>query len=153
LTKSKNEIIDQFEKHILWLEHLKEMDEQVFFSRMAPEKWSVAALVSHFKSWDEFVLTSRVPLFSGELDKGEKGPDQEEVNKKAEQYAHSGVTQPVLIDEVIATRREFVQTLKSLPDEVWEKTFVLGDSKVSLTYYITDLIAHDEHHQKQVASL
>ncbi|MBB6453834.1 putative damage-inducible protein DinB [Salirhabdus euzebyi] len=147
-----NNLLNEFEQLTRWLESLKKMDAEKFFSPLAEGKWSVAALVSHFKSWDEYVLYNRVPLFNGEVAQGENGPDQEEVNENAKQYAHSGISQENLINEVIHTRKQFIQTLSELPEEAWSKNHQLNENKtITLEDYISGLISHDEHHQKQVA--
>jgi uncharacterized damage-inducible protein DinB len=138
------EIVHALENHIEWLEQIKQMEEDKFFSPLAPGKWSIAAIVSHFKSWDEIVLNNRIHSLTSE------DFDTEKVNKGAEEYAHSGISKEDLIDEVISYRKNFIEELKKLTEEDWNRNLQIGGKPYPLKSYLAGLADHDEHHRKQI---
>jgi uncharacterized damage-inducible protein DinB len=145
-----NEVIIRYRKLTDWLESLKEMPDEYWLKPIKEGKWSVGEIVSHLKAWDVFVWEERVSYFVS----GERIPskpfDPEEINRKAAEVAKSGISKNELIDKVIVCRLHVAKMLEEVRDDIWEKKIELGKSFVTLSEYISGLVEHDVHHQKQI---
>jgi len=134
-----------------WVDYLNSINEREhdsFFKPYKEGKWSKAAIISHMMFWDRFFYEERLPhMLKGETLVGITAEQVEEMNKKAEEYAHTGISLQEIIDEALKYRQ---MLLDKLQDEDLSKTFTIKDRKISLQEYVNGEIEHDEHHLKQL---
>lgn len=71
----------------------------------------------------------------------------EEMNNKADKYAHSGIQLSDLINKAIKQREILVDSLK---DQDLSQTFIINDNKYTLESYVKGEVEHDQHHLKQL---
>ncbi|MFD1019989.1 DinB family protein [Thalassobacillus hwangdonensis] len=149
----KQETINNYRQLENWLSELKQIPEKEFYAPMEEGKWSLAALVSHFKYWDDFVLQYRLKPIVENRPIEDVRVTEKEMNEKAEAHAHSGIDQDALVDEVIAKRHEVVGLLEEITEDKFGEPVSLGDRSITVKEYIDGLTEHDDHHRKQVESI
>lgn len=145
----KNEF-EAYKKLIVFLEQLKQVDDSIFFAPIAEQKWSVAAVIAHFLFWDRYFHDERLPYMSEGKVLPKSNIDPNEMNRNAQQYAHSGISKIQLIDEVILYRIHVVNTLREAD---LKQTFYIGDRSYTLEGYIQGLSEHDDHHKQQIQAV
>lgn len=144
------DIVTKYESFVVFLQSLKDVDDNCFYRPIAEHKWSIAAIVSHFKAWDQYMLMERLPLMKSGAVLPPAYIDVDELNKQAETYAHSGVTKEDLINEVTAKRKEVVSFIKNLDEDQLFESFVINGKTYTMVDYIQGLTDHDHQHQKQI---
>ena len=134
-----------------WIDYLNSInntEDESFFQPYKEGKWSKAAIIAHMMYWDRFFYKERLPhMLKGETLVGITVDQVEEMNKKAEEYAHSGKTLKELIEEAAKYRQLLIDELH---DKDLSKTFRIKDRSISLQEYINGEVEHDEHHLKQL---
>lgn len=84
MKKSTQPVIGELNQLIPYLISLEAVNEKLFFSPICVEKWSTAAIVSHFMYWDRYILEERLEgMVHGELLPKAK-VNVEEMNRLAE---------------------------------------------------------------------
>ncbi|WP_026694468.1 DinB family protein [Peribacillus kribbensis] len=141
------EILNDYVKITAFFERLKDVSDEWFFSPLAEGKWSAAAIVSHFRFWDRYILEERLPLMLKGEDLPKSNINVDEVNAKAQEYAHSGVTKRELLDEAINWRERSCAALAGVE---FSTSFRIGEKELTLLQFIEGDIEHDEHHMKQI---
>jgi hypothetical protein len=68
-------------------------------------------------------------------------------NQDAQKYAHSGISQSTLIEEVIAQRMGLIHLLKNIG---LNTEFSIGDRTMTIHDYIAGQCEHDAHHMAQI---
>jgi len=152
----ETKIIDDFSEFTSWLNTLEDLDETLWTKPIAEGKWSVSEIIAHLMNWDKYLISEVIP--SVQNGGGIEFPEFNSFNKKASDYAKSGITQSKLLEETKDTRSQLVQKLKELPTEVLVKpTPVHGvthdphtGTPYSLIYIVKEFIEHDEHHKGQI---
>lgn len=139
--------LEAYEKLIDFLEGLKQVDDSVFFAPIAEQKWSVAAIIAHLLYWDRYFMEERLPDMSEGRMLPKSKIDPNEMNRNAQQYAHSGISKIQLIDEVIQYRIHAINRLRKAD---MKQTFYIGDRPYTLEGYIRGLSEHDDHHKQQI---
>ncbi|HDX9577046.1 TPA: DinB family protein [Bacillus pseudomycoides] len=141
-------VIGELNQLIPFLISLEEVSEKVLFSPICEGKWSTAAIISHFMYWDRYILEERLDgMVNGELLSKTK-VNVEEMNRLAEEYAHSGISKVQLIREICETRQKL---LDSLEDKDLERSiFKIGSSEMTVNEYFKRMVEHDNHHIKQI---
>ncbi|MGG2015726.1 DinB family protein [Bacillus sp. S10(2024)] len=155
MSEVKN-IISHFNHYSLWLTTLKEIDETLWFKPIADGKWSVSEIIAHIMNWDNHLLTEVLPSVQNE--KGMKFPDFDTHNKKAANYAKSGISQSKLLEEAKNTRELLVKELNELSTEKLKRPLTANGvthcphtgTPYSLIYIVKEFTDHDNHHQRQI---
>ncbi|MFJ7664912.1 DinB family protein [Lysinibacillus sp. NPDC097162] len=147
----KKQILMHYEKSILWLEQLSHASDKQWRSPIQQGKWTVAEVIGHLIPWDEFVLHKRIPfLFSKE--QLPKGPDVEQMN--AEAASSSGLlSMEHTLQALLNNRCLLLDALALLPDELWQQSFKIGHSELTLYSYFCGLVEHDLHHFLQIQNV
>lgn len=135
-----------------WLEKLKQMEDERFFTPIKEGKWSIAAIISHLEAWDLFTLNERLP-FMKEGAKLERFPDFQSFNRKAEEKAHNGQSKEQIINGAIQARTNLTELIRGLNDEEFHSSFTIGNHKLTIQEYLTDFTEHDDHHRNQIDHL
>lgn len=147
----KESVITHIENSIHWVESLIELNEKDWRKPVGPGKWSVAEVIGHFKTWDEFVINQRIPYLFQQVDLP-KAPDTSRLNDESARIAREN-TKAFIIEEFVNTRKKLIKTLSGLKDELWEDEFMLGSSKLTLSSYFHGLKEHDLKHFSQIAEV
>ncbi|PLS03120.1 DinB family protein [Neobacillus cucumis] len=146
----KQHIIEENLKLVVWCESLKELTDEVWFSCFSEGSWGIADVISHFISWDQFLLNYRLPAIIHGEEFLEVQVDVETINAKASQYARSGISKFDLIEKCMAKRNELVSQVESIPAEKFAEQFIFGRTRLTLKEYFSDFIDHDKHHMDQI---
>ncbi|MFT4416405.1 DinB family protein [Fredinandcohnia humi] len=149
-------IISSFKEYSSWIDTLKNVDDHIWKTPIAADKWSVREIIAHITNWDKYLLSDILPS----IRRGEKisFPEFEPFNKIASDYAKSGVTKQDILNEAKDTRELLVKELNELPFETVTKHILVNEvthcphtgTPYSLLYVVQEFIDHDRHHQKQV---
>lgn len=135
-----------------WVESLRNISDEVWFTPFKEGSWATADVISHLISWDTFVINNRVnPLLNGEPFPT-VNVEVEDINKKAMEYARSGISKDDLLSEFSLKRKELISLLGRIPSNALEKSF-MGHEKMTLLDYLLELRNHDQHHKEQIDHL
>lgn len=97
--------------------------------------------------WDRYFQENRLDgMIKGEQ-LARSNVDANAMNREAEQYAHSGIAQSTLIEEVIAQRMGLIHLLE---DVELDTEFSIGDRRMTIRDYIAGQCEHDAHHMAQI---
>ncbi|MFT4415778.1 DinB family protein [Fredinandcohnia humi] len=132
-----------------WVMSLQSLSNEIWFKPFKEGAWGTADVISHFISWDRFVIENRIhPLL-----KGESFPDiqvvADEVNKEASNYARSGISKEELLEEFSSVRKQLLSEIENIPDSAFRLPYP-GNASITLFEYFTGLIQHDETHKQQI---
>lgn len=144
----KEEIIEEKSSFIDWVNSLAQMDEEIWFLPFREGSWGTADVVSHFITWDRFIISRRMPaLLSKEKIPSEK-IDADAMNMEAGHYARSGISKKVLISEFAEAREELLSLLEKLEPERFQELYPGRD--ITIGQYFSGLIEHDHKHKKEI---
>lgn len=149
-------IIGNFSEFSSWLNTLEEMNETLWYKPIATDKWSVSEIIAHISNWDNYLLSEIIPLVRKE--KGMEFPDFDTHNKKASDYAKSGISQAKLLKEAKYTRKVLVKELNEIPADKLIKPLTANGvthyphtgTPYSLIYIVKEFTDHDNHHKAQI---
>lgn len=152
----ETKIISEFGKYSSLLNTLEDTDETLWSKPIAKDKWSVSEIIAHIINWDNHLLSEVIPSVRNE--KGMEFPDFDTHNKKASDYAKSGISQSKLLEEAKDTRELLVKELKELPTEKLNKPLTANSvthcphtgTPYSLIYIVKEFTDHDNHHKGQI---
>ncbi|PLR92858.1 DinB family protein [Bacillus sp. T33-2] len=148
---NKEKIIAEKVKLAEWADTLKSLSEDVWFKPLKDGSWGTADVISHFISWDQFIIDYRISY----LLKDESFPsvpvDVEEMNKKASDYARAGILKDDLIDEFVSVRERLVSHLEQIPDALFDQPCP-GKEHLTVKEYFSGMIEHDQKHKEQIDS-
>ncbi|MFJ7669166.1 DinB family protein [Lysinibacillus sp. NPDC097195] len=147
----KQQILMHYEKSIRWLERLSAVTDKQWRMPIQQGKWTVAEVIGHLIPWDDFVINERIPLLftDGPLP---KGPDVQQMNAAAAMSSRQQSKEQTL-HALLTRRRLLLRAMEGLSDELWQRTFQIGRSELTLYMYFSGLIEHDEHHFLQVQNV
>ncbi|MBS4215182.1 DinB family protein [Neobacillus rhizophilus] len=146
---SKDQIIKEKISLIEWVASLKEISNDLWFNPFKEGAWGIADVISHFISWDKFLITNRVSYIYHNEEFPEVNIDVEAINKMASQYARSGISKEELISEFITVRKELVSLLQKIPEETFSEPYP-GRENMTIGEYFVGMIEHDLKHKEQI---
>lgn len=149
-------IIKKFGEYSDWVINLKNLKTAALETPISSGKWTVAEIISHITNWDNHILDQIIP--SVKKGQGMVFPDFDSYNKKASEYAKSGITPLELINEAITARVSLVNTLLQMSEKDLCKPLTSNGvshcphtgEPYSLLYIINEFIQHDHHHIDQI---
>ncbi|GIQ67919.1 DinB family protein [Xylanibacillus composti] len=148
---TKQELIQQYEQYIPWLEGLSSLDEQAFRTPVGPGKWTCAEIIGHLLYWDRVLLHDIFPNVSeGAAIECPEFSDFEMVNGIAAQYAREEASIQTLIAESIEIRSQIISYLQNKSEEEFQRTFLINTSEQTLLLLMEDFTGHDRHHRQQI---
>ncbi|MFJ6209083.1 DinB family protein [Lysinibacillus sp. NPDC092081] len=144
----KHQVISHYEKSIVFVESLANINEEQWRTPIGPGKWTVAEVIGHLTPWDEFVLKQRLPfLFTKE---GlPKGPNVEEMNVRAARDSRAQSKEETIAN-FINQRHQLMDALYQIVDKQWQQPFTIGATELTLHSYFASLVDHDLHHFSQI---
>ncbi|PEI85216.1 DinB family protein [Bacillus pseudomycoides] len=155
MSEVKN-IISNFSHYSSWLSTLEEIDDTLWSKPIAEGKWSVSEIIAHIMNWDNHLLKEVLPSVQNE--KGMEFPNFDTHNKKASDYAKSGISQSKLLEEAKNTRELLIKELNEFPIEKLNKSLTANGvthcphtgAPYSLIYIVKEFTDHDNHHKGQI---
>ncbi|GHI01149.1 DinB family protein [Neobacillus kokaensis] len=150
---NKSKIIEEKLNLINWCESLKNLTDEIWFAAFKEGSWGIADVISHFISWDRFLLENRIPFIIRSEEYPPIKVDVETINAEAYRYARSGRSRVELINEFIAIRKHLVSQIDTIPDERFQNHMNIGSSNETLADYFKELIEHDKRHMNQINTL
>ena len=146
----KQEIMAEKLSLIDWCVSLNGLTHDIWFRPFKVGSWGIADVISHFISWDQFLLDYRLPFIIRSTEFPEVKVDVENINVEASRYARSGINKASLLNEFISKRKELVSKIELIPAERFHEQFIIGKSSLILSNYFSDLIEHDRTHRNQI---
>lgn len=149
-------IISNFKQYSSWLSTLEDIDKELWSKPINKGKWSVSEIIAHLMNWDKHLLSEVLPSVRNE--KGMDFPDFDSYNKKASDYAKSGIPQLKIIEEARNTRELLIKELNEMSVETLNKHLTANGAThcphtgtpYSLIYIIKEFTDHDNHHKRQI---
>lgn len=148
LNETKKQIVLHFEDLLGRVEELQHLSEEQWRTPINKGKWSIAEVVGHLISWDEFVLQQRIPFLFKETQLP-KSPDTELINHQASVVSKSR-TKEETIEMFIDGRKRIIKKIDNLEDDLWNQGFEIGEGTLTLFSYFFSIVEHDEHHLRQI---
>ncbi len=143
-----NTLIEHQRLSITFAETLQRLSEDDWRRKIAPNKWSIAEIMGHFRFWDAFLLTKRVPFFFT-TQQFEPSPNVDLINEQSAAYARVTEKDKVLA-EFIIHRQQIVEQLLQFSPQQWEKMLKIGDTELTVLHYFIGQMAHDLKHFEQI---
>ncbi|MGD6843694.1 DinB family protein [Bacillus infantis] len=144
----KEEIIEEKATFIDWVQSLEQMEDQLWFHPFREGSWGTADVVSHFITWDRFVISRRMPALMSKGEIPSEVIDADALNMEARLYARSGISKQKLISEFAEAREELLSLLKKLEPERFQELYPGRD--ITISQYFAGLIEHDHKHKEEI---
>ncbi|MEF7565510.1 DinB family protein [Bacillus infantis] len=144
----KEDIIEEKSSFINWVNSLAQMDEELWFLPFREGSWGTADVVSHFITWDRFVISRRMSALLSKEEIPSEKIDVDAMNMEAGQYARSGISKKMLISEFAEARKELLLLLEKLEPERFQELYPGRD--MTIGQYFAGLIEHDHKHKKEI---
>lgn len=148
MNEAKKKILIHFEDLVGMVEDLLHLSDEQWRTPINKGKWSIAEVIGHLIPWDEFVLRQRIPFLFKETQLP-KSPDTELINYQASVDSKRR-TKEETIEVFIEGRRNLINAIDNLDDDLWSQDFFIGEVKLTLFSYFLSLVKHDEHHFRQI---
>jgi DinB superfamily len=144
----KEEIIEEKATLIGWVQSLEQMEDQLWFLPFREGSWGTADVVSHFITWDRFVISRRMPVLMSKGELPSEKINADAMNMEARNYARSGISKQKLISEFAEAREELLSLLEKLEPERFQELYPGRD--ITIGQYFAGLIEHDHKHKKEI---
>lgn len=149
-------IISDFSQYSSWLNTLDGIGEALWSKPIEKGKWSISEIIAHIMNWDNHLITEVIP--SVQNGKGMEFPDFDIYNKKASNYAKSGISQSKVLEEAKKTREQLANILYGIPTEKLNMSITANGvthcpntgTPYSLLHIVKEFIDHDNHHKRQI---
>lgn len=115
---------------------------------LAIGKWSTCEIIGHLIFWDQFLIEKRLPALLLGMEKVVT-PKVHEANEIAASMSKEKLKGEV-IHEFIEERQRLLTVINELFHEVFDQTFSIGKSHLTLSDYFKGLMDHDLHHFQQI---
>lgn len=115
---------------------------------LAIGKWATCEIIGHLIFWDQFLIEKRLPSFLLGTEKVVT-PKVHEANATAASMSKEKLKGEV-IHEFIEERQRLLTFINELSHEVFDQTFSIGKSHLTLSDYFDGLMDHDLHHFQQI---
>lgn len=145
----KESIIQEKRDLVYWVLSLNNISNDLWMEPFREGSWAIADVISHFISWDKFIINNRVSYVLRDECFPNVTVDVEFINKEASKYARSGILKDNLIKEFISVREELLNLIDIIPKEKFYQP-LLGRGSTTLSEYFEGLIEHDLKHREQI---
>ncbi len=144
-------LIAELETYIAFLESYRHTDPEVWFSPIAPGKWSAHDIVAHIMMWDKHFLSERIRgIEAGQMVALQEQDDYQAFNDGAVAAGHK-MSKDQLIDEAIHFRTEMVIRLRRLDRGAFSQAPASGNGMTLGAFLQQMFVDHDKHHVEQIA--
>lgn len=134
-----------------WANSLKNISDDLWFKPFHEGAWGIADVISHFISWDKFVIENRISYLVRKECIPQITVDVEMMNNDASNYARSGIIKEDLISELISVREELINLIGGIQSDQFHQPLP-GRENITLSEYFNGLIDHENHHKEQIES-
>ena len=148
---NKKSIIQEKRNLVDWSRSLKNISNELWVKPFRNGSWGTAEVISHFISWDKFMMENRITYILRNECLPKINIDVEAMNKEAAEYARAGITKEDLLNEFIFIREELVNLISKIPEERFHHP-LQGKEHITLSEYFVGMIDHDLKHKKQIES-
>jgi hypothetical protein len=148
---NKERIMNEMKSLVEWSLSLKNISNDLWFKPFREGSWGTADVISHFISWDRFMIENRISFILREESFPKINVNVEASNKEASNYAKSGISKEDLIDEFISVREELVSLIEKIQTEKFDLPFP-GNENITLSEYFIGDIDHEFKHKEQIES-
>ncbi|WP_284139321.1 MULTISPECIES: DinB family protein [unclassified Virgibacillus] len=154
--KTTRDLVDELSQFNVWVKSLEHMSDTHFFTPIKKDKWSTAEIICHITFWDIYIIEEILPFMKN--DASIQSISFDILNKKAAEYANSGVTKSELIDHQLCARTQLVSVLKRKNEEDFHASFTINGDTIdpfsglphTMFNYFWSFVWHDNHHKKQI---
>ncbi|WP_369899510.1 DinB family protein [Bacillus manliponensis] len=151
MLKEKEEITTHHLETINWVYALRTLTEEQWRQPLQKGKWSTSEIIGHLICWDQFVLGKRIPYFFTN-ESMPSSPVAEIVNDEAAAKSRQS-EQIAIITEFFETRRQLLDALYEIDDDLWVQDILIGTKRLTMYEYFLGLVKHDIHHFEQIRSI
>ncbi|MBU5465925.1 DinB family protein [Virgibacillus sp. MSJ-26] len=150
------DLINDFEGFNSYVSSLKAIEETLFFKPIAEGKWSTAEIISHLSFWDRYIREEMLSQMKPNA--FIESVNFKTLNKQAEEYALSGVSQQHLLQQKLEERTGLASELRKKDEEEFFAKFTLNGEEIdkysgyphTIFNYIAGFQWHDNHHRQQI---
>ena len=148
---NKKSIIQEKRGSVDWAYSLKNISNDLWVKPFRNGAWGTAEVVSHFISWDKFIIENRITYILRNECFPKISVDVEAMNEEASKYARAGITKEDLLNEFILVREELVNLIGKIPKERFHHP-LQGKEQITLSEYFVGMIDDDLKHKEQIES-
>lgn len=146
---NKESIMKEKISLIEWSLTLKNISNDLWFKPFREGSWGTADVISHFISWDKFMIENRISFLLRDEGFPKIDINAKLINKEASEYARSGISKVDLISEFIYVRKDLVAQLGKVQPEKFDQPCP-GKEHITLSEYFVGMIDHDLKHKEQI---
>lgn len=145
-----NEKIKKYQGFISYVKSLRNLNEEMWTSPIAENKWSVRDIIGHIMIWDKYILEEAIMKINLNQPVTVQDVNIDEFNKNAVEYVKTK-DQDEIINQTIHYRKELIETLMLLSDEQFFNNYIdSSGNNFSVNSFLEDFIPHDDHHKRQI---
>ncbi|OHR66518.1 hypothetical protein HMPREF3291_01400 [Bacillus sp. HMSC76G11] len=145
-----NEKIKKYQGFISYVKSLRNLNEEMWTSPIAENKWSVRDIIGHIMIWDKYILEEAIIKINSNQPVMVQDVNIDEFNKKAVEYVKTK-DQDEIINQTIHYRKELIETLMLLSEEQFFNNYIdSSGNNFSVNSFLEDFIPHDDHHKRQI---
>lgn len=145
-----NEKIKKYQGFISYVKSLRNLNEEMWTSPIAENKWSVRDIIGHIMIWDKYILEEAIIKINSNQPVMVQDVNIDEFNKNAVEYVKTK-DQDEIINQTIHYRKELIETLMLLSEEQFFNNYIdSSGNNFSVNSFLEDFIPHDDHHKRQI---
>lgn len=145
-----NEKIKKYQGFISYVKSLRNLNEEMWTSPIAENKWSVRDIIGHIMIWDKYILEEAIIKINSNQPVTVQDVNIDEFNKNAVEYVKTK-DQDEIINQTIHYRKELIETLMLLSEEQFFNNYIdSSGNNFSVNSFLEDFIPHDDHHKRQI---
>ncbi|WP_047982812.1 DinB family protein [Ornithinibacillus californiensis] len=140
-------ILNRFEKAVVDIIQLKEIEEARLLESISEGKWSIRDIVAHLYYWDKFNLENMLPYMTDGANLP-VFPDHDTHNAEGLALLRDHSIESI-VDLFVKERRKLIEQLNMIDDDI-RFTIGKGKRKFSVESFAKIFLEHDLHHLKQI---
>jgi hypothetical protein len=146
----QRKLIVELETYIAFLESQRQTDPEVWFTPLAPGKWSIHDIVAHIMMWDRHFLSERMRgIEAGHMVLLQEQDDYQTFNDRAVAVGRR-MSKEQLIDEATRSRSELVNHVRRLDRSAFGQGAASGNGMSLIAFLQQMFVDHDKHHMEQI---
>jgi hypothetical protein len=147
----KEELLREIRAVSQWIKSLhEEMSDSIWFESLTEGKWATADVISHFITWDRFMLEHRLPYIQKAIPFPKLDINPEKMNMDSSVYARSGIDKQRLLQEYVNTREVVISQLEELTEDTFSSVIIIGKNEMKVIDYFYSHVQHDVKHKQQI---
>jgi uncharacterized damage-inducible protein DinB len=148
--ETKNKNIKKYQRYISFVESLRNLDEELWTTPIAENKWSVRDIIGHIMFWDKYTQEEAIMKIKTNQPVTVDDVNIDEFNQKAVEYVKT-TDKDEIINHTVQYRQEIIETLKILSEETFFNNYIdSSGNNFSINNFLEEFITHDDHHKRQI---